>query len=544
MSGPAHRYSAKPKWLLESYSALAKFQKTSEQVRESFDELQVSFGDFDDKAQAAKAMDVEHARRLREEIWTEKGPNAAERHALAGEEAERHRWVALPCEIHSEILLFLDTFDVDRLLRVGNQLRFALLSVDQIWRPWCEQRWGISGVDDNNNNNPAASSWLRTCATRALVLRPALHLCMQYKHYNNIHANVGSGHLQEWVVLFSGLIFLFSAQGDWRSRQMVRKRGGARFFVGLAKHDSHRVKTAALAVVANALACVNERERSQWVRNLKGNLAPKVFSSLLITPLSDVSSSASREAARALGNMSLTSTVLCYEHEVDACGDYSALPRRRGGRKTCVAEPELSAVFSWENAARWNIELCYQSGGLVAFAMDELVLNFTDLPADHPTCAAAKAHQRIFRAGGGMLLTGSCFDSEEKKEDGGYRMAGRTARAILTVRGCYRFSQTQPGLGECSFSVYQSSADGGGGAEVVGGDGVRNATENRVLNGMRALRNFRGHCTSQSKGWWGVWSNAGSSESKRTVGLVGGGVFQLRWKNSRPGAAQSKRSRK
>jgi len=326
--------------------------------------------------------------------------------------------------------------------------------------------------------------------------------------------------LQDWVVLFSGLIFLFSAQSDWRSRQMVRKQGGARFFVGLAKHDSHRIKTVALAVIANALACTDERESSQWVRNLKGNLAPKIFSSLLVRPLSDVSSNASREAARALGNMSLSSKVLCFEHEVDACGDYSTT------RQAASVELESTAAFSWEKAASWEIELCYQSGGLVAFTMDELVLNFTDLPADHPTCPADKTHQRIFRAGGGSrLLTGSCFEGQESKEDAGYGITGydtKAPRAILCVRGCYRFSQVHPGMGECSFTVYQRVDDGG----------------------MRGLRNFRGHCTSQSKGWWGVWSNAGStSESKRAVGLVGGGVFQLRWRN-RAAMAQSERSRK
>ena len=182
----AQRYSAKPKWLLESYSALAKFQETSEQVRESFEELQVSFGDFDDKAEAAKVMDREHATRLRE--GPAKGPSAAQRHVMAGKEAKRHPWVALPCEIHGEILLFLDIFAVDQLLQVGNQLRIALLSVDEVWKPWCVSRWGISGVDKSRSSRhggggdgerPRVGSWLRTCSTRASVLRPALVLCAQ-----------------------------------------------------------------------------------------------------------------------------------------------------------------------------------------------------------------------------------------------------------------------------------------------------------------------------------------------------------------------------
>ena len=154
--------------------------RTSEEVRDSFNELQVSFVNFNDKAEAAAVMDEQHRQRLLD--GPRKGPSAERRHELAGEAALRHRWVSLPCEIHGEILLFLDLFDVDNLLCVGNQLRRALL-IDEIWKPWCVQRWGISGV---------GGSWRGTCATRASALRPALSLCTQYKHYSNIHSNIGS----------------------------------------------------------------------------------------------------------------------------------------------------------------------------------------------------------------------------------------------------------------------------------------------------------------------------------------------------------------
>ena len=113
------RYTTKPKWLLDSFSALEKFQRTSEEVRESFNELQVSFVNFNDKAEAAAVMDEQHRQRLLD--GPRKGPSAERRHELAGEAALRHRWVSLPCEIHDDSA-FLDLFDVDNLL-VGNQLR-------------------------------------------------------------------------------------------------------------------------------------------------------------------------------------------------------------------------------------------------------------------------------------------------------------------------------------------------------------------------------------------------------------------------------------
>ena len=85
-SGP--RYTTKPKWLLDSFSALEKFQRTSEEVRESFNELQVSFVNFNDKAEAA-AMDEQHRQRLFD------GPRKVlrgEAAQLAGEAALRQRW--------------------------------------------------------------------------------------------------------------------------------------------------------------------------------------------------------------------------------------------------------------------------------------------------------------------------------------------------------------------------------------------------------------------------------------------------------------------
>ena len=127
----------------------------------------------------------------------------------------------------------------------------------------------------------------------------------------------------------------------------------------------------------------------------------------------------------------------------------------------------------------------------------------TDLPIDslRPGLQSAPKDIWIERGAAG---TGSCLDGK----------GDRAADSVMIVRGCYRFSQTKThiGVGECSFSVYQAAADG-----------------EREASDRRALRNFRGYCTSQSRGWWGVWSNAGSSaQSNRATGLVGGGVFQLR----------------
>ena len=520
-------YSVKPAWLLESFNALSKFEQTSKSVRESFNELNVSFTDFDNKAEAAAKMDRQHLERLH--AGPKRRQTQEERLALAGAKAARHKWVSLPYEIHSRIIMFFDLFDVDNLLCVGSSLRKCLMQ-DEIWMEWCLNRWAITGADllparddpqclaesvvgeGESVRTRVGGSWLMTCATRAAVLRPALQLCEQCKHYRTIHSDIGTGNLQDWIVLLSGIVFLFSAKGDWRSRRMIRKRGGARFFVGLANHNSHRIKTAALAIIANALACNDSREKAMWTRNLKGNLAPKVFSSLLISPLSDVSSNTSREAARALGNMSLLSPVLCYEHEVDACGDNFAHAQSRDSVKS---------DFSWESSRSWKMQMCYQSGGLCVFSMDELVLNFTDLPTNHSVFPASKVHQTIFKTGGVHLLTGSCFDGEghPASVEQGYRIEGKqqAPHGVLTVRGCYRFSQNSPGMGECVFTLYRKV------------DGTAH-NSSASLENMRALRNFRGYCSSQSRGWWGVWSNAGStSDQRRAVALKGGGVFQMTW---------------
>ena len=144
--------------------------------------------------------------------------------------------------------------------------------------------------------------------------------------------------------------------------------GWCPFFVGLAKHDSHRIKTVA-GNIGNALACTDENGRA-------GCAISRV---ICAKALATSSGPSERRPQQCLGkqrgtrNLALSSEMICFEHEVDACGDHSVYRAR---------SPSGESQLSWEDAAAWSMEICFQSGGLASFVMEGLVLKFTDLPID------------------------------------------------------------------------------------------------------------------------------------------------------------------
>ena len=56
---------------------------------------------------------------------------------------------------------------------------------------------------------------------------------------------------------------------------------------------------------------------------------------------------------------------------------------------------------------------------------------------------------------------------------------------------------------------------------------------NEFLGGVGAIRNFTGYCTSQSRGFFGIWENA-LHQRESGIKLSGGGGFRLRWKRTTP----------
>ena len=469
-------YSLRPAWLTESHKALDKFRKTSEAVKQEFLHLSDAFVSFEAAAESAKQVDQKHIENLKNG-FTSNIPSLEERRATMLAEAQKHTFVRLPTELHGKIVLFLEFWDIDALLALSGTVRKALCTFPEVWKPWATQRWDISNAEGEKD-------WLMACSIKASVLRPTLLLIEKYRHRDAAsYKSAGTGQLDEWSELLGGLVYLTSSPGDWMSRRMLRRAGGVRILIGLAEHDSRKIRTLALASLANSMACSRTTEQERWLRNLQGYRAAKIFSSIMVSPLTDVTSNSSREAARALVNLSLPHYAsISYEKEVLARSN----SHWRGGDA------------KWENDGSWQLDLTYQSGGTVGWKLDNVVLRFEM----------------------GGILIGSMFDYSNDMREG----------RILWCRGWYDFQKDLEGMGQISFSIYKSEEDAR--LAVVGllSDGL---ISNEFLGGVGAIRNFTGYCTSQSRGFFGIWENS-LHQRESGIKLSGGGGFRLRWKRTTP----------
>ena len=297
-------------------------------------------------------------------------------------------------------------------------------------------------------------------------------------------------------------------------RRMIRQVGGARFLIGLAEHDSHKIRTLAIASLANALCCSQYREQERWIRNLTSYRAQKIFSSIMISPLADVTSNSSREAARGLINISLPSfSSVSYEYEVAArstshwTGSQGNYWKKSGVFESdhdarCDGDGSGSSGSSSEDSNGWKLDLTYQSGGPCVFDVENVMLRFE--------------HRGV--------LTGSMFDKSE--EDGMGQIRGK----ILWIRGWYDFDLNNVGMGQISFSIYKSEGDANHAMIGLLSGGLKS---NDYLGGQGAIRNFTGYCNSQSNGYFGLWENSVSTQKQRkSMKLNGGGAFRLRWRRA------------
>ena len=496
---PHASYSLRPSWLTDSLKTLESFKKTSEAVQLEFSHLNKAFDDFDVASAKAAASDLQHQQNLASNGYSTTETSAHRKQKLIAA-SKRHPFVCLPTEIHGRIVCYLDLFGVDRVLCLSNVVRCALGGdFPEVWKPWATERWAINEAEGGK------TCWLAACHTRASVLRPIVVLCDEYRHRDTAsYKTAGAGNLKAWSELLSGLVYLTSAADDWMSRRMIRQNGGARFLMGLSMHDSHNIRTLALASIANVLATTNAREQERWIRNLAGCRAAKIFSSIMISPLKDVTSNTSREAARALVNLAIPHAAsISREDEVlsrscahiqEQCTNHT-----RGGYGGLRSR--------WEQDGNWKLDLTFQSGGICASHFQNVVLQF--------------------QANG--LLTGSMFDYSEQ----GDRGEGRNGQ-ILFVMGWYHFNQHRVGVGQLSFTIYKTEEEAA--LAVPGLLSSSNLDSNNSLGGVGGLRNFTGYSTSGSRGFFGIWENSGGG---KTMKLNGGGGFRLRWKrNNAVGAGQ------
>jgi hypothetical protein len=494
---PTKRYSLRPSWLTDSLRTLETFQKTSDAVREEFDNLSVAFDNFEVASRRAAESDKKHAANLASGFKSQLETPQQRKEKLIIQ-SKNHKFVCLPIDIHGRILCFLDLFGVDNLMNLSQVIRHAL-SFDEVWKPWAEERWHITQAEGEGGN--LKKSWLVACNLRSTLLRPIILLCDEYRHRgHNSYKTAGAGNLSAWSELLCGLIYLSSFSNDWISRRMIRKNGGIRFLTGLAEHDSHNIRTLAIASLGNLIATNNTKEQHCWITRLTSYRAAKIFSASLISPLKDVTSSTSREASRALVNLALPHiATTSLEEEVMA----RQSSHWRGG-----------STRRWEKDGNWKLQLTYQSGGICGFNMNNFVMKFED----------------------NGILTGSLFDSPDGigNNDIEIQQNNLNQNRLLYVKGWYYFNQHHVGVGQISFTIYKSQENAA--MAVSGLLSEKSHKSNDFLGGIGAIRNFTGYCNSSSRGFFGIWENSGSNGSARSGGsqtLTGGGCFRLRWQRAK-----------
>jgi len=477
-------YTLRPAWLTESLSTLQNFQKTSDAVRQEFNLLNKAFDNFDQATANAAASDLLHATNLAKGYKSTEETPQQRKHKLIVQ-SRRHPFVCLPTDIHGRIVLDLDLFGVDRLLSLSQVVRTSF-SFNEVWKEWGETRWCIGLAEGKSNKLNDRTSWLSACHLRASILRPILLLCHEYRHRDaGSYKTAGLGNLSAWSELLCGLIFLTSTSNDWVSRKMIRNGGGVRLLMGLAEHDSHNIRTLAIASLGNGIACANQTEQQHWITNLTSYRAAKIFSSIMISPLSDVTSNSSREASRALVNLALPHTAsISLEREV--------LSRSSGHWR--------GKHVRWEKDGNWKLQLTFQSGGLVNEQMVNIELKFQK----------------------NGVLSGCGLEKGKNNN----------TNRLLFIKGWYDFNEHQVGVGQISFTVYKTEEEA-----MLAADGLMNETSlvsNESLGGVGGIRNFTGYCTSASSGFFGIWENAGAGDGGKTIfKLTGGGGFRLRWRRTK-----------
>ena len=381
------RSSSLPAWLISSFASVEKFKRTAAKTRESINHLQKTCRRFD-------------------EIKRKSDEYFAERERLLNmRQTEKERECApielLPTEMYGKIFLYLTSEDILELVLVTKTLRIVFENEDEkCWQPLAANRWYLKKLDNgiidyvhnnkknitkkvapmmktnstinnnynNNNNNDSISSWRLSCLIRCAGMSEINRLLKKYRHGRIPKTSNGSQTAQqEWINALTGLIFLCNNKYDIKTRDIICKCGGARFLLGLSGHNSHWIRRISVGALANLLTCTID-EKNQMHQSLyneiEKNNGGAVLRDLLCSPVAEVETMASQEAARCLINMNCSAyPVIANERELLVAHEWNILRTHSSNRKQLFKIPfNFSSLSKNNNNYRWRMLHMYQSG--------------------------------------------------------------------------------------------------------------------------------------------------------------------------------------
>ena len=170
----------------------------------------------------------------------------------------------------------------------------------------------------------------------------------------------------------TGLVFLCNNKYDVKTREVITTNGGARFLLALSGHNSHWIRRISVGAIANLLTCsINNKTQmhSMFFKEVEKNNGASVIRDLLCSPVAEVESMASQEAARCLVNMKCPSyPIIANENELLVAHEWNLLRTHSSNRKQLYKIPFNFDTAMYKNnnnnnnTCRWKILHMYTSG--------------------------------------------------------------------------------------------------------------------------------------------------------------------------------------
>ena len=358
------KVSALPAWLVSSFASVEKFKITAAKTRESIQHLQKTCKRFDELKRRSDEYFAERERLMRSREMQKRKCAFLE---------------LLPTEVYGKILLYLPSEDILTAVAISKTLRTIFEIEDEnCWQPLAAKRWYLQQVDKersehsqtakNNTANKKEKTWREKVLVRCAAMSGIKRLLLKYKHERIPKTSNGSKTSQrEWISALTGLVFLCSNKHDTMTRDLVCRYGGARFLLSLTQHNSHWIRRISVGALANLLtSCVDKKDQKheRFYRETEKYNGTSILRDLLCSPVSDVETMASQEAARCLINIHCPlHPIVASEHELLVAHEWNILRTHASNRKALTKIPfNFKSSLKDQNFGSWTMIQMYQSG--------------------------------------------------------------------------------------------------------------------------------------------------------------------------------------
>ncbi len=354
------KVSALPAWLVSSFASVEKFKITAAKTRESIQHLQKTCKRFDE------------LKRRSDEYFAERERLMRSRQTFSVQKRKCAFLELLPTEVYGKILLYLPSEDILTAVAISKTLRIIFeLEDENCWQPLAAKRWYLQQLDKERSEHTAnkkEKTWREKVLVRCAAMSGIKRLLLKYKHERIPKTSNGSKTSQrEWISALTGLVFLCSNKHDTMTRDLVCRYGGARFLLSLTQHNSHWIRRISVGALANLLtSCVDKKyqKHERFYRETEKYNGTSILRDLLCSPVSDVETMASQEAARCLINIHCPlHPIIASEHELLVAHEWNILRTHASNRKALTKIPfNFKSSLKNQNFGSWTMIQMYQSG--------------------------------------------------------------------------------------------------------------------------------------------------------------------------------------